>query len=92
MYFLECCMRSGVCALDVTFRQAKGIRQAAAGLDRLILRDDERQVRCMDFSLLTLLSAVVSASLLLFTIQQLFWRYFTFYCCTCLPSLFYSTQ
>ena len=34
----------GVCALDVTFRQAKSIRQAAAGLDRLILRDDERQV------------------------------------------------
>lgn len=37
-------VHAGVCALDVTFRQAKSIRQAAAGLDRLILRDDERQV------------------------------------------------
>jgi hypothetical protein len=37
---------SGLLALDVTFRQATGIRQAAAGLDRLILRDEERQAHC----------------------------------------------
>jgi len=37
-------MKTGLGALDVSFSQAKRIRQAAAGLDRLILRDDERQV------------------------------------------------
>mmetsp|Transcript_8471 Transcript_8471/g.12622 ORF Transcript_8471/g.12622 Transcript_8471/m.12622 type:complete len:515 (+) Transcript_8471:2-1546(+) len=36
----------GLGALDVSFQQAKSIRQAAAGLDRLILRDDERQAHC----------------------------------------------
>ena len=39
-------MLLGAASLDVVFRQGSALRQAAAGLERLVLSDDERQSHC----------------------------------------------